>query len=84
MLNILPEEEVAEEEKDEEISEEGGGVDKLKQKNMVFIAYTTINTGMMHLHVSFLGIKLSCKEIKKKVKLMTETKVKNLNPIIML
>ena len=60
MLKILPEEEVAEEEEEEEISNEGGA-DKLKLKNMIFIAYAAINTGMMHLHVSCLGIKLSSK-----------------------
>ena len=83
MLKILLEEEVAEEEEDEEISKEGG-VDKLKLKTVIFIAYVAIKTGMMHLHVSFLGIKLSSKEIKKKVKLMTETKVNHLNLLIML
>ena len=54
MLKILPEEEVAEEDEEEEISEEGGA-DKLKVKNLIFIAYTAINIGMMHLHVSCLG-----------------------------
>ena len=85
MLKILPEEGVAEEEEEEEeeISKEGGA-DKLKLKNLIFIAYAAIKTGMMHLHVSCLGIKLSRKEIKKKVKLMIETKVKHLNPLIML
>ena len=83
MLKILPEEEVAEEEEEEEISEEGGA-DKFKLKILIFIAYTAIKIGMTHLHVSCLGIKLSSKEIKKKVKLMTETKVKHLNPLIML
>ena len=70
MLKILPEEEVAEEEEGEEISEEGGA-NKLKVENLIFIAYAAINIGMMHIHVSCLGIKLSNKEIKKKVKLMT-------------
>ena len=80
MLQILPEEEVAKEEEEEETSEERGS-DNLT--NPIFIAYATIKIGMMHLHVSYLGIKLSSKEIKKKVKLMIETKVKHINPLIM-
>ena len=83
MLKIIPEEEVAEEEEEEEISKEGGA-DKLKLKILIFIAYTTIKIGIMHLHVIFLGIKLSSKEINKKVKLMTKTKVKHMNSFIML
>ena len=82
MLKILPDEEVAEEEEEEEILEERGE-NKLKLKNLIFIAYATIKTGMMHLHVSCLGIKLRSKEIKKKVKIMTETKVKHLNLLFM-
>ena len=74
---------MAEEEEEEEISEEGGA-DKLKLKNLIFIAYAAIKTGTMHLHARYLGIKLSSKGIKKKVKLMTKTKVKHLNPLIML
>ena len=50
MLKILLEENVAEEEEEEEISEEGGE-NKLKLKNLIFIAYTAIKTGMMYLHV---------------------------------
>ena len=83
MLRILLEEEVAEEEEQEGISEEGGR-DKIKLKKFIFIAYTIVNIGMMHLHVSFLGIKLNIKEIKKKIKLMTKKKLKHLNPFIML
>ena len=60
MLNFLLEEKVAEEEEEEEISKEGGA-DKLKLKNPIFITYAAIKTGMMHLHVSCLGIKLSSK-----------------------
>ena len=60
MLNILPEEYMDGEEEDEEISEEGGA-ENLKLKNMIFIAYATIKIGMMHLHVSCLGTKLSSK-----------------------
>ena len=51
MFKILPEDEVAKEEEEEEIIEEGGA-DKLKLKNLIFIAYVAINTGMVHLHVS--------------------------------
>ena len=83
MLKVLLEEEVVEEEEEEEISEEGGA-DKIKMKNMIFITYAAIKTDMMHLHVSYLGIKLSIEEIKKKAKFMIETKVKHLNPLIML
>ena len=83
MLKILSEEDVAEEEEEEEILEEGG-VDKLKLKNLIFIAYAAIKTGMMHLYVSYLGIKLSSKEINKKVKLMIETNLNHLNLLIML
>ena len=83
MHKILPKGEVAEEDKEEEILEEGAS-DKLKVKNLIFIAYAAIEIGTMHLHVSCLGTKLSRKEIKKKVKLMTETKVKHLNLLIML
>ena len=74
---------MAEEEEEEEISEEGGA-NKLKLKNLIFIAYAAIKIGMMHLHARYLGIKLSSKGMKKKVKLMTETKVKPLNPLNML
>ena len=81
MLKILPEEEVAEEEEEEEISEEWGE-DKLKLKNLIFIAYAAIKRGLMHLHVSCLGIKLSSKGINKNLKLMTETKVKHKNLLI--
>ena len=83
MLKILPKEGVVEEGEEEEISEEGRA-DKLKLKNMIFIAYVAIKTGMMHLHARYLGIKLSSKGIKKKVKLMTKTKVKHLNLLILL
>ena len=63
----------------------GGGVDTLKEKSHICIAYTTKEMDhMMHLHVGYLGTKLSSKETNRKVKLMTQTKVKHLNPLIML
>ena len=74
---------MAEEEEEEEISEEVWA-DKLKLENMIFTAYVAIKIGLVHIHVSFLGIKLSSKGIKKKVKLMIEIKVNHLNPLIML
>ena len=49
MLKILPQEEVVKEEEEEEILEEGGA-DKLKLKNLIFIAYAAIKTSMMHIH----------------------------------
>ena len=57
------------------------GADNLT--NLIFIAHIAINMGMMHPNAGHLGIKLSGKEIKTKVKLMTKTKVKHLNPLIM-
>ena len=80
MLQILPEEEVAEEEEEEETSKKGGA-DNLT--NPIFIAHVAIKMGMMHPNAGHLGIKLSSKEIKTKVKLMTKTKVKHLNLLIM-
>ena len=80
MLQIHPEEEVAEEEEEEEETSEKRGADNLT--NPIFIAHIAINMDMMHPNAGHLGIKLSSKEIKKKVKLMTKTKVKHLNLLI--
>ena len=60
MLKILPKGEVAEEDEEEGILEEGGA-DKLKVKNLIFIAYAAIEIGMMHPHVRCLGTELSRK-----------------------
>ena len=51
--------------------------------NPIFIAHIAIKMDMMHPNAGHLGIKLSSKEIKTKVKLMTKKKVKDLNPLIM-
>jgi len=84
MLKILLEEEVVEEEEEEEISKVGGA-NTLKEKSLIFIAYVAIEMGhMMHPHASYLGKKLSRKEIKPKVKPMTKRKAKHLNPLTML
>jgi len=80
MLQIHPEEEVAEEEEEEETSQKGGA-DKLT--NPIFIAHGAIEMDMMHPNAEHHGTKLSSTEIKTKVKLMTKTKVKHLNPLIM-
>ena len=80
MLQIHPEEEVAEEAEEEENSQKGGA-DNLK--NPIFIAHVAIEMDMVHPNAEHLGRKLSSKEIKTKVKLMTKTKVKHLNPITM-
>ena len=71
---------MAEEEEDEETSQKGGA-DKLT--NPIFIAHVAIEMDMMHPNAEHHGRKLSRKEIKTKVKLMTKTKVKHLNPLTM-
>jgi len=82
MLKILSKEEVVEE---EEKILEAGGVDTFKEKSLIFIAYIAIEmVHVMHPYASFLGTKLSRKEIKPKVKTMTKRKVKHLNSLTML
>jgi len=77
-LNILLEEEVVEEEEDEIL--EATGADTLKEKIQICSAYTVKEMDrMMHPHASFLGIELSKKETKPKVKIITKQKVKHLN-----
>ena len=72
-------------EEEEEDILEAGGVDTLKEKRQIFIAYTTKEMDhMMPLHVSYHGTKLSSKETNRKVKLMIQTKVKHLNLLTML
>ena len=83
-LDILLEEEVVEEEEEEEISE-AGGADNLKEKSQIYIAYIAKEMDhTMHPHEIFLATKLSRKETKPKVKLMTKRKVKHLNLLTML
>ena len=72
MLQIHPEEEVAEEEEDENTLQKWGA-DNLT--NPIFIAHVAIEMDMMHPNEEHHGRKLSSKEIK--------TKVKHLNPLIM-
>ena len=71
MHKILVEEEVAEEEEEQGILE-AGGADSSKEKSLIFITYVAIEMDMMHPHVSFLGIELSKKEMKKRVKYMVK------------
>ena len=55
MLKIIPKEEVVEDKEEEEISE-AGGVDTLKDKSLIFIAYVAIEMDhIMHPHASCLG-----------------------------
>ena len=70
---------------EEEDISEAGGADTLKEKSHICTAYAAKEMDhMMPLHASYLGTKLSSKETNPKVKLMTQTKVKHLNPLIML
>ena len=61
MLQILLEEEVAEEEDEEEILEKMGANNLT---NLIFIVHVAIKMDMMHPNAGHLGIKLSSKEIK--------------------
>ena len=69
----------------EEDTSEAGGADILKQKRQICIAFAANEMDhMMLLHASYHGKRLSREEISRKVKLMTQTKVKHLNPLTIL
>ena len=72
-------------EEEEEDTSEAGGADILKEKRQICIAFVANEMDhMMLLHASYHGTKLSREETSRKVKLMTQTKVKHLNPLTIL
>ena len=63
----------------------GRGAEILKKKRQICIAFAANEMDhMMLLHASYHGTKLSREEISRKVNLMTQTKVKHLNPLTIL